>query len=156
MSLSPDSIDSALKDHVELQVESATLKQELKRYKKLLLTAEKTIQTTVKERNEMGSSQLRMTGNHTGRERDLQSKLEVERRNREDLEKKLRVQERELLESREQVQQRGNNGHDREDSRVRNSPSHFFTRPETDKLRRPRSLDYGRSLITNGIRGKNY
>lgn len=118
MSLSPDSIDSALRDHIELQVESATLKQELKRYKKLLLTAEKTIQSTVRERDEMGSSHLKMTVSRTGQERDLQSKLELEQRSRDDLEKRLRDQERELLAARDQLNQRRGQGSDTEDSRV--------------------------------------
>ncbi|KNF01889.1 hypothetical protein PSTG_05006 [Puccinia striiformis f. sp. tritici PST-78] len=51
--LAPDQVDLALKENVEIKVEFQTVRQELKRYKRLLLEAERAIELAKTERDEL-------------------------------------------------------------------------------------------------------
>lgn len=51
--LAPDQVDLALKENVEIKVEFQTVRQELKRYKRLLLEAERAIAQAKAERDEV-------------------------------------------------------------------------------------------------------
>ncbi|MBW0464402.1 hypothetical protein O181_004117 [Austropuccinia psidii MF-1] len=51
--LAPDQVDLALKENVEIKVEFQTVRQELKRYKRLLLEAERAIELAKAERDEL-------------------------------------------------------------------------------------------------------
>jgi chromosome segregation ATPase len=51
--LAPDQVDLALKENVEIKVEFQTVQQELKRYKRLLLEAERAIELAKTERDEL-------------------------------------------------------------------------------------------------------
>lgn len=72
--LSPDQIDLALKENIELQVQCSTIRHELKRYKKLLFEAEEVITSNSAQREEAASS-----GNGGRRERELERMLHEER-----------------------------------------------------------------------------
>jgi chromosome segregation ATPase len=51
--LAPDQVDLALKENVEIKVEFQTVRQELKRYKRLLLEAERAIELAKTERDQL-------------------------------------------------------------------------------------------------------
>ncbi|KAG0151856.1 hypothetical protein CROQUDRAFT_401337 [Cronartium quercuum f. sp. fusiforme G11] len=80
--LAPDQVDLALKENVEIKVEFQTVRQELKRYKRLLLEAERAIAQAKAERDEVLLQQTFEAQNEPPRRQDEQTirRLEAELR----------------------------------------------------------------------------
>ena len=109
--LAPDQIDVALKENIELKVEFHTLRHELKRYKKMLLEVQSAMETLQSEKENGG-------GGGAGRVRELEALLRKARDEardhleaREQLERELSDQDRELQALRDQIA-KGNGGED--------------------------------------------
>ncbi|KAH9815255.1 hypothetical protein DFH28DRAFT_969151 [Melampsora americana] len=80
--LAPDQVDLALKENVEIKVEFQTVRQELKRYKRLLLEAERAIAQAKAERDEVILQQTlqSQTGSPRLQDKATISRLESELR----------------------------------------------------------------------------
>jgi Skp family chaperone for outer membrane proteins len=93
--LAPDQVDLALKENIELKVEFQTLRQELKRYKKLLIEAEAAIESL---KREMQSG----PGSGGARERELEREM---RRMKEEWERERQGWEAALAETKAEARQ---------------------------------------------------
>lgn len=91
--LAPDQVDLALKENVEIKVEFQTVRQELKRYKRLLLEAERAIELAKAERDELlEQKSLKEERAHSGLEsevRKLREELAIKDKAAESLESEL-------------------------------------------------------------------
>jgi len=70
----PEHIQAALNENVQLKVEWQTVRDELKRYKKLLRESTKTLDAVVRERDMLHSG-MRAGPNATKRERELEKRF---------------------------------------------------------------------------------
>ncbi|CAH7686023.1 hypothetical protein PPACK8108_LOCUS20620 [Phakopsora pachyrhizi] len=86
--LAPDQVDLALKENVEIKVEFQTVRQELKRYKRLLLEAERAIEVAKADRDELLQKHQISANNENKSGRGLEAEL---RRLREELDSKNKV-----------------------------------------------------------------
>lgn len=120
--LAPDQIDLALKENIELKVDFQNLRQELKKYKRMLLDQQNLIESLQKE-----SVQVQQGGGKGGssRERELEKEIkrlrdkeERERVSRDALEARLNEREREVRELRELVKKRSVDEWEGEDARA--------------------------------------
>lgn len=122
--MTPEQVDAALQEGIELKVEFQTVKQELKRYKKLLLEAERVLLSTGRERdsalNNYNAASIG-AGKVGGRERELEDLLkknyDAAERERHTLEDQLRAQGAELAALRDRQRKQADE-HMEENSRV--------------------------------------
>jgi DNA repair exonuclease SbcCD ATPase subunit len=124
--LAPDQVDLALKENIELKVEFQTVRQELKRYKKLLIEAEGAIESLKKEKSSTG-------GSSDDRERELEREMrrmkEEWERERQGWEAALAEKEAEARQARERERKNKAGEWDGEDARVRRSLVRVIWRP---------------------------
>jgi hypothetical protein len=145
--LAPDQVDLALKENIELKVEFQTVRQELKRYKKLLIETEGAVEDLKKERFARGGSSVR--------ERELEAEIRTMKqeceRERRRWEAALAEREAEARQARERERKNEAGDPEGEDARVRCSLSCGLSPPwlylsfcDRRKLR-----VYGRSSMSN-------